>query len=84
MQTLTSRRYHSSRGRSRPGDATDPRDLIGPFSHRVTIEVRFADTDAMGHVNNAKYLTYCEIARIKYWTDVTGEPIAPARRAPRA
>ena len=30
----------------------------------------------MGHVNNAKYLTYCEIARIRYWTDVTGEPIA--------
>ena len=41
----------------------------------MTIEVRFADTDAMGHVNNATYLTYCEIARIKYWTDVTGVPI---------
>jgi acyl-CoA thioester hydrolase len=54
----------------------DPRDLTGPFSHHVTITVRFADTDAMGHVNNAVYLTYCEIARIQYWTDVTGEPIA--------
>ena len=39
--------------------------------------VRFADTDAMRHVNNAKYLTYCEIARIRYWTDVTGEGFAP-------
>jgi acyl-CoA thioester hydrolase len=54
----------------------DPRDLTGPFRHRVEIVVRFADTDAMGHVNNAKYLTYCEIARIRYWTDITGEPIA--------
>ena len=54
----------------------DPRDLSGPFRHSVEIVVRFADTDAMGHVNNAKYLTYCEIARIQYWTDVTGEPIA--------
>ena len=54
----------------------DPRDLTGRFMHRVDITVRFADTDAMGHVNNAKYLTYCEIARIQYWTDVTGEPIA--------
>ena len=54
----------------------DPRDLTGTFTHRVDITVRFADTDAMGHVNNAKYLTYCEIARIRYWTDVTGEPIA--------
>jgi acyl-CoA thioester hydrolase len=54
----------------------DPRDLAGPFRHRVEIVVRFADTDAMGHVNNAKYLTYCEIARIQYWTEITGEPIA--------
>jgi acyl-CoA thioester hydrolase len=54
----------------------DPRDLPGEFKHRVRITVRFADTDAMGHVNNAVYLTYCEIARIRYWTDVTGEPIA--------
>jgi acyl-CoA thioester hydrolase len=54
---------------------TDPRDLVGTFRHHVEIVVRFADTDAMGHVNNAVYLTYCEIARIRYWTDMTGEPI---------
>jgi acyl-CoA thioester hydrolase len=54
----------------------DPRDLPGEFGHQVDVEVRFADTDAMGHVNNAVYLTYCEMARIRYWTDVTGEPVA--------
>lgn len=54
---------------------TDPRDLVGAFRHHVEIVVRFADTDAMGHVNNAVYLTYCEIARIRYWTDITGEPV---------
>ena len=54
----------------------DPRDLPGDFGHRVDVDVRFADTDAMGHVNNAVYLTYCEMARIRYWTDVTGEPVA--------
>jgi acyl-CoA thioester hydrolase len=54
----------------------DPRDLPGEFPHRVTVVVRFADTDAMGHVNNAVYLTYCEMARIRYWSDVTGEPLA--------
>ncbi len=63
---------HVAHGAQQP----DPRDLTGPFRHSVEIVVRFADTDAMGHVNNAKYLTYCEIARIRYWTDVTGEPIA--------
>jgi acyl-CoA thioester hydrolase len=55
----------------------DPRDLPGDFPHRVSIDVRFADLDGMGHVNNAVYLTYCETARIRYWMDVTGEPITP-------
>jgi len=32
---------------------------------RVTIEPRFRDLDAMGHVNNAVYFTYLETARIK-------------------
>ena len=63
--------------RARIETPDDPRDLSGDFAHTVMIDVRFADTDAMGHVNNAVYLTYCEMARIRYWTDVTGEPIAP-------
>jgi acyl-CoA thioester hydrolase len=63
--------------RGRIATPDDPRDLAGDFAHTVKIDVRFADTDAMGHVNNAVYLTYCEMARIRYWTDVTGEPIAP-------
>ena len=55
----------------------DPRDLPGDFAHRRDLDVRFADTDAMGHVNNAVYLTYCETARIAYWTDVIGEAVRP-------
>jgi acyl-CoA thioester hydrolase len=53
----------------------DPRDLPGEFRFRRPIEVRFADTDAMGHVNNAAYLTYCEIARAAYYEAVTGQPL---------
>jgi acyl-CoA thioester hydrolase len=34
------------------------------FVHRDT--VRFRDVDAMGHVNNAVYLTYIEDARIAF------------------
>jgi acyl-CoA thioester hydrolase len=37
------------------------------FTLAVPIEVRFRDIDAMGHVNNAVYLTYFENARIAYW-----------------
>ena len=29
----------------------------------------------MGHVNNAVYLTYCELARVGYWTAATGDPL---------
>jgi acyl-CoA thioester hydrolase len=61
--------------RSRIATPDDARDLPGDFAHRREIQVRFADTDAMGHVNNAVYLTYCEIARISYWTDVTCDPV---------
>lgn len=69
-------RAHAAQPAGETSSAPDPRDFGGSFRHRVEIVVRFADTDAMGHVNNAKYLTYCEIARIRYWTDLTGEPIA--------
>jgi acyl-CoA thioester hydrolase len=51
----------------------DPRDLPGTFRFRRPIEVRFADTDAMGHVNNASYLTYLEMARAGYHETVTGQ-----------
>jgi acyl-CoA thioester hydrolase len=56
-------------------DHDDPRDLPGAFRHRHRLEVRFGDTDAMGHVNNAVYLTYVEAARVAWWADVAGEPI---------
>jgi acyl-CoA thioester hydrolase len=59
--------------RSRAPVPDDPRDLAGDFAHRRDVEVRFADTDAMGHVNNATYLTYCEIARVAYYEAVTGD-----------
>ena len=37
------------------------------FPVHCPIDVRFRDCDAMGHVNNAVYLTYLEIARFAYW-----------------
>ena len=56
----------------------DPRDLPGEFAHRLEVVVRFGDTDAMGHANNARFLTYCESARIDYWETATGEPFGLA------
>ena len=33
----------------------------------IEIQMRFRDLDAMGHVNNAVYLTYCELARTQFY-----------------
>jgi acyl-CoA thioester hydrolase len=34
---------------------------------RVPIQLRYSDYDERGHVNNALYLTYFEIARVEAW-----------------
>ena len=47
-------------GHDAAGDSPD-------FHVHADIEVRFRDTDAMGHVNNAVYVTYLEVARQEYW-----------------
>ena len=44
--------------------------LLSEFNYKTPIAVRFADIDAFGHVNNAVYLTYFEIARSSYWNEV--------------
>lgn len=39
---------------------------MGGFHFYHPIEVRYGDLDPQGHVNNARYLTYFEQARISY------------------
>jgi acyl-CoA thioester hydrolase len=41
--------------------------LAVEFPVAAPIEIRFRDLDGMGHVNNAVYLTYLEVARAHYW-----------------
>lgn len=61
------------------------RDVRLPdFPCVVGVEVRFRDLDAMGHVNNAVYLTYFEQARLAFWLALEpggtpGGAIDPAR-----
>ena len=40
---------------------TTPWRIVAP------LRPRFRDTDAMGHINNAVYVTYLEVARQEYW-----------------
>jgi acyl-CoA thioester hydrolase len=37
------------------------------------IQVRFADLDVMGHVNNSVYLSYFEMTRVHYFKELVGE-----------
>lgn len=43
------------------------------FAFRTSVRVSFRDLDALGHVNNAVYLTYMESARLAYWMEVTSK-----------
>jgi acyl-CoA thioester hydrolase len=43
-----------------------------PATYRVAIPIRFADIDALGHVNNAVFLTYMEVARTAFWAAQVG------------
>ena len=55
--------------------------MTDEFRHRTPLQVRFRDTDAFGHVNNAVFFTYIELARIRYLLDVL-QPPEPFERMP--
>jgi acyl-CoA thioester hydrolase len=44
------------------------------FTHETP--VRFGDTDAMGHVNNATFLSYLEDARVGFFRHASGDLIS--------
>ena len=37
-----------------------------PRVHRTDVQVRFGDTDALGHVNNASFAAFAELARLDF------------------
>ena len=58
---------------------------MGRVVHASTIEVRWRDLDAFGHVNNASFLGYIEEARVRWfrslssdWANETSAPILAA------
>jgi acyl-CoA thioester hydrolase len=65
----------ASSARSRP--------LDGEFRYQHPIEIRYGDTDALGHVNNATYFSYFEMARGGYYTAVVGHPFGTGPGADR-
>ncbi len=46
--------------------------MLDEYSFKLPIRARFRDSDMLGHINNAVYLTYFESGRIEYWMVLTG------------
>ncbi len=44
------------------------------MTHSYALQLRYNDTDALGHVNNALYATYAESARIAFFREA-GVPV---------
>lgn len=51
----------------------EPTDTTPKPLFRTTVAIRWGDMDAFKHVNNARYLTYLEQARLA-WFDELGDP----------
>jgi acyl-CoA thioester hydrolase len=51
---------------------------MSSYHYTSKIEVQFRDCDPLGHVNNAVYVTYFEIARFAYCRDALGFTIEDA------
>ncbi|RFZ84617.1 acyl-CoA thioesterase [Mucilaginibacter terrenus] len=47
-------------------------EKLSDYKYKTPIHIRFSDIDSVGHVNNAIYLTYFEVARISYFRNVAG------------
>ena len=43
-------------------------------AHRTEIQVRFNDTDALGHINNSSYALYAEIGRLELIKQIKAPP----------
>ena len=48
------------------GPSGNPAEPSRPFAYRMAVQANLRDTDALGHVNNAVYLSWCELVRTRY------------------
>ena len=56
--------------------------MSDPVPVKIAIQIRWRDLDALGHVNNAVYLTYFELARLTYIRALLGATTRRSTRAP--
>lgn len=49
-----------------------------PFRHWLDVQTRFTDIDMLGHINNNVYLTFMDLAKLRYFADMAGRPVEAA------
>jgi len=62
-----------SPGAASPGAPPSIPGVAGPSLIRVPLSVRWRDLDAFNHVNNSKFLSYLEEARLRWMVTLPGE-----------
>ena len=45
------------------------------FRHHVPVQMRFADIDILGHVNNGAYLQYMDLAKVRYFSETLADTL---------
>ena len=59
------------------GNITDENPRVpapaAPFRHKMKVQMRFTDIDMLGHVNNNAYLSYMDLAKVNYFSEVLPE-----------
>lgn len=46
---------------------------MSAYTYSIELSPQYRDLDPNGHVNQAVYASYCEQARVGYWSDVIGQ-----------
>lgn len=44
--------------------------MTGAAAHSLPVQLRFGDTDTLGHINNAVYATYAELGRLAFFASL--------------
>lgn len=50
--------------------------------HRYEVQLRWSDEDRLGHINNTRYLTFAEDARLRWISDLPGRGSPTDRETP--
>ncbi len=46
------------------------------FKHKVPVQIRFNDADALGHINNTVYFSFYDLGKSEYFNTIRGGALA--------